>query len=224
MARFSRLEVLNRIVEVGLVPVFYHGDIEVASQVAAACAGGGVTVFEFTNRGDHAIEVFRALERRVAQQAPGLVLGAGSIVDDATAALFVAHGANFIVGPSFNERVARFCNRRKIAYLPGCATATEIATAEEAGVDIVKLFPCELVGGPEFVKALLGPCPWTRIMPTGIREVTKAGMAEWFKAGIVAAGIGRELLKKEFLERRDYAAITRRAAEIRQWIQEARGR
>jgi len=124
----------------------------------------------------------------------------------------------------FNERVARFCNRRKVAYLPGCATMTEIATAEEAGVEIVKLFPCESIGGPGFVKALLGPCPWTRIMPTGIREVTKAGLAEWFKAGIVAAGVGRDLLKKEFLERQDYAAITRRAAEIRQWVQEARGR
>jgi 2-dehydro-3-deoxyphosphogluconate aldolase/(4S)-4-hydroxy-2-oxoglutarate aldolase len=224
MARYSRLEVLNRIVEIGLVPVFYHGDLEVASQVVAACAAGGVTVFEFTNRGDHAIDVFQALERRAAQHAPGLILGAGSIVDEATAALFVARGANFIVGPSFNERVARFCNRRKIAYLPGCATATEIGTAEEAGVEIVKLFPCELVGGPEFVKALLGPCPWTCIMPTGIREVTKTGLAGWFKAGIVAAGIGRELSKKEFVEQRDYAAITRRAAEIRQWIQEARGR
>jgi 2-dehydro-3-deoxyphosphogluconate aldolase/(4S)-4-hydroxy-2-oxoglutarate aldolase len=224
MARFSRLEVLNRIVEVGLVPVFYHGDLEVASQVLAACAAGGVTVFEFTNRGDHAIDVFQALERRAAQQTPGLVLGAGSIVDEATAALYVAHGANFIVGPSFNERVARFCNRRKIAYLPGCATTTEIATAEEAGVEIVKLFPCELVGGPEFVKALLGPCPWTRLMVTGISQVTPAGLAAWFKAGIAAAGIGRELLKQEFIEQRDYPAITRRAAEIRQWIHEARGR
>jgi 2-dehydro-3-deoxyphosphogluconate aldolase/(4S)-4-hydroxy-2-oxoglutarate aldolase len=224
MARYSRLEVLNRIVEVGLVPVFYHGDLEVAAQVLAACAAGGVTVFEFTNRGDHAIEVFRALEQRTAQQAPGLVLGAGSIVDEATAALYVAHGANFIVGPSFNERVARFCNRRKIAYLPGCATATEIATAEEAGVEIVKLFPCDLVGGPEFVKAILGPCPWTRLMVTGIREVTPARLAEWFKAGIVAAGIGRELFKKELVDPRDYPGITRRAAEIRQWIQQARGR
>jgi len=106
MARFPRLEVLNRIVEVGLVPVFYHGDIEVASQVLAACAAGGLTVFEFTNRGDHAIDVFQALERRAAQQTPGLILGAGSIVDEATAALFVAHGANFIVGPSFNLRNA----------------------------------------------------------------------------------------------------------------------
>ncbi len=210
--------------EVGLVPVFYHGDLELASEVAAACAAGGVTLFEFTNRGDHAIDVFRELERRAARQTPGMILGAGSIVDEATAALYAAHGANFIVGPSFNERVARFCNRRKIAYLPGCATATEIGTAEEAGVEIVKLFPCELVGGPEFVKALLGPSPWTRVMPTGIRHVTKEGLAEWFKAGIVAAGVGRELFKKEFIDQKDFAGLARRAAEIRQWIQEARGR
>ncbi len=223
MPRFSRLEVLNRIIEVGLVPVFYHGDFDFASKAVEACAAGGVTVFEFTNRGDHAIDVFRELARRIVQQTPGLVLGAGSIVDEATAALYVAHGANFIVGPSFNERVARFCNRRKIAYLPGCATATEIAAAEEAGVEIVKLFPCELVGGPEFVRALLGPCPWTRIMVTGISQVTRAGLAEWFKAGIVAAGIGRELLEKELLEQRDFPGITRRAAEILHWVREARG-
>lgn len=134
----------------------------------------------------------------------------------------MAYGANFIVGPSFNERVARFCNRRKVAYLPGCATATEIAAAEESGVEIVKLFPGELVGGPQFVQAVLGPSPWTRILATGMREVSKPALREWFQAGIVAAGIGRELLKKEFLDQRDYPAITRRAAEIRQWIQEAR--
>lgn len=224
MARFSRLDVLNRIIEVGLVPVFYHGDAEVAARVLAACAAADITVFEFTNRGDHAIDVFHALERHAAQQAPRLILGAGSIVDEATAALYAAHGASFIVGPSFNPRVARFCNRRKIPYLPGCATATEIATAEEAGVEIVKVFPCETVGGPEFVKALLGPCPWTRILATGMREVSKAALAQWFKAGIVAAGIGRELFRKEWVEQRDYAAITRRAAEVRQWVQEARGR
>lgn len=223
MARFPRLTVLNRIVEVGLVPVFYHNDLEVAGQVLAACAAGGLTVFEFTNRGDHAIDVFQVLESAAAKHMPDVILGAGSIVDEATAALYVAHGANFIVGPSFNQRVARFCHRRKIAYLPGCATLTEIGTAEESGVEIVKVFPCELVGGPEFVKALLGPCPWTRIMVTGMREVSPAALAEWFKAGIVAAGIGRELLKKEWIDQRDFSAITRRAAEILQWIQEARG-
>jgi 2-dehydro-3-deoxyphosphogluconate aldolase/(4S)-4-hydroxy-2-oxoglutarate aldolase len=224
MARFSRLDVLNRIVDVGLVPVFYNSDVEVASQVLAACAGGGLTLFEFTNRGDHAIDVFRALAQDVTRRAPDLILGAGSIIDEPTAALYVAQGANFIVGPSFNERVAQFCNRRKVAYLPGCATLTEIATAEESGVEIVKLFPCESVGGPEFVKALLGPCPWTRILATGLREVSPVALRAWFTAGIVAAGVGRELFRKEWIDARDYGAIGRRASDLRQWIDEARSR
>jgi 2-dehydro-3-deoxyphosphogluconate aldolase/(4S)-4-hydroxy-2-oxoglutarate aldolase len=141
MARFSRLDVLNRILEKALIPVFHHGDAEVTRRVAAACAAADLTIFEFTNRGDHSITVFEALVRHCRQHLPDVIVGAGSIVDDATAALFAAQGANFIVGSSFNERVARLCNRQKIAYLPGCQTAREIAEAEEMGVEIVKLFP-----------------------------------------------------------------------------------
>lgn len=223
MARFSRLDVLNRMVGSGLVPVFYHGDVEVACQVVQACAQAGVGVFEFTNRGDHAIDVFQALERHVRKNCPSLVLGVGSIVDDATAALFVARGANFVVGPSFNPDVARFCNRRKIAYLPGCGTLTEIGNAEEAGCEIVKMFPCESVGGPGFVKAVLGPSPWTRIMPTGVEEASREVIREWFKAGICAIGLGRALVEKGALESGDYGAIQARAAQVLVWIQEARG-
>ena len=222
MARFLRLEVLNRIVETGLVPVFYHPDSDTASKVVAACTAGGATIFEFTNRGDGALEVFKTITEYGLKHVPSLILGAGSVVDEATAALFVANGANFIVGPSFNPTVARFCNRRKIAYLPGCLTPTEIATAEESGVEIVKVFPCESVGGPDFVKAVLGPSPWTRIMPTGIREVSQAKIDMWFKAGVVAVGVGRELIKREYLEQHDYAAITKRAEEMLGWIRAAR--
>ena len=223
MARFPRLEVLNRIVEVGLVPVFYHADLEVASQVLAACAAGGVTVFEFTNRGDHAIDVFQALERRVAQHTPGLILGAGSIADEATAALFAAHGANFIVGPSFNARVARFCNRRKIAYLPGCATETEIANAEEAGAEICKIFPGESVGGPGFVRALLAPCPWHRLLPTGGVDATEASIGEWIKAGAAAVGMGSKLITAQAVKARDFDGIAGKVAQCLGWVKAARG-
>ncbi len=154
MARFSRLDVLQRIIDQALVPVFYHPDAPVGCRVIAACAAGGSTVFEFTNRGDHAIDVFQTLIQNTRREHPSVILGAGSIVDEATAALYAAQGANFIVGPSFNPAVARFCNRRKIPYLPGCATLTEIGVAEEAGVEIVKLFPCEAAGGPGHVVAL----------------------------------------------------------------------
>jgi 2-dehydro-3-deoxyphosphogluconate aldolase / (4S)-4-hydroxy-2-oxoglutarate aldolase len=222
MAHYSRLEVLNRLVELGLVPVFYHPEPEIACRTAAACAAGGASVVEFVNRGDHAIDVFKAMVQFGRQEAPGLMLGAGSIVDAPTAALYVAHGANFIVGPSFDPEVARFCNRRKIAYLPGCLTPTEIATAEEAGVEIVKVFPSESVKGPEFVRHVLGPCPWSRIMPTGLHAVTPETVKPWFDAGAVALGVGQQLVRKEFVERRDYAALQNRAAEILAWVRAAR--
>jgi 2-dehydro-3-deoxyphosphogluconate aldolase/(4S)-4-hydroxy-2-oxoglutarate aldolase len=222
MAQFLKLEILNRIAQIGMMPVFYHADANVACEVALACAAGGATTFEFTNRGDSAIDVFKTMVRVGRERARDLILGAGSITDEPTAALYVAHGANFIVGPSFNPAVARFCNRRKIPYMPGCLTPTEIATAEEAGVDIVKLFPCESVGGPNFVKALLGPSPWTRIMPTGLSVINETTLSEWFSAGIVSFGIGRELIKKEFLAAQDYPAMTRRTQEILEWVRRAK--
>jgi 2-dehydro-3-deoxyphosphogluconate aldolase/(4S)-4-hydroxy-2-oxoglutarate aldolase len=222
MARFARVEVLNRLVEPGLVPVFHHDDIEMARRLMTACAAAGLTAIEFTNRGDHAIDVFATLTRHCRDQCPEIALGAGTIVDAPTAALYLAHGAEFIVGPSFSEAVARLCNRRRVPYLPGCATATEIADAEEIGVEIVKVFPCESVGGPTFVRAILGPSPRTRILATGLAEVSPASLAEWFKAGVVAVGIGRELFRKELLERRDYDAITQRASEMVQWVRAAR--
>ena len=222
MARFTILDVLNRILDEALVPIFSHGDAETVCRVADAVAAGGVTVFEFTNRADHAIEVFIALAHHCQRHLPNVILGAGSIVDEATAALFVAHGANFIVGPSFNERVARFCNRRKVAYLPGCQTATEIAAAEEMGVEFVKLFPCEAAGGPRFVRELLGPSPWTRLLPTSLRDVSPEGLAAWFEAGACAIGLGRELIPKDHVAAGDYAAITRRVQEVCEWGRDAR--
>jgi 2-dehydro-3-deoxyphosphogluconate aldolase/(4S)-4-hydroxy-2-oxoglutarate aldolase len=221
MARFTRLEVLNRLAELGFVPVWCHADAEVACQVATSCATAGMTMFEFTNRDDRAIEVFRALAQHCQTQLDEVILGVGSIVDEPTAALFVAHGANFVVGPYFNDDVARFCNRRKIAYIPGCMTPAEITTAETAGVEVVKYFPAQ-VGGPDFVKAILGPCPWTTIMATGLPALDRASVAEWFKAGVVALGAGSQLIKKEHVDRGDFAAISARAQEVLGWVREAR--
>jgi len=222
MARFSRLEVLNAIVETGLIPVFYHEDVEVAKKIAEACAAGGARVVEFTNRGDFAPHVFTELSRYLAKANPSIILGVGSIVDAPTAAMYIASGANFVVGPILNPEVARLCNRRKIAYSPGCGSASEIAQAEELGVEIVKVFPGDSVGGPEFVKSILGPCPWTRIMPTGGVEATQASVTAWFKAGVAAVGIGSNLIRKDLIKAGDYAAITAKTAELLAWIREAR--
>ena len=172
MARFYKLDVANTILYLGLVPLFYNGDIGTAIEIVGAIVRGGARVVEFTNRGEMAYPVFTELVRHFAKADPSVILGVGSIMDAPTAALYMAVGANFIVGPSFNLDLARLCNRRKILYMPGCATETEIANAEEMGAEICKIFPGEAVGGPSFISAVMAPCPWHRLLPTGGVDAT----------------------------------------------------
>jgi 2-dehydro-3-deoxyphosphogluconate aldolase / (4S)-4-hydroxy-2-oxoglutarate aldolase len=223
MARFSRMDVYNTMHETGLVPVFYHGDIELVKAVARACARGGARLIEFTNRGDGAFDVFRELERFCAREAPTLITGAGSIVDAPTAALYVNNGASFVVGPLLNPEVARLCNRRKVAYSPGCATATEISQAEELGCEIVKIFPGDVVGGPDFVRAVKGPCPWVSIMPTGGVDVSEESLGAWFKAGVTCVGVGSNLITKDLLARKDFDGIAKRVEQALALIRKVRG-
>jgi 2-dehydro-3-deoxyphosphogluconate aldolase/(4S)-4-hydroxy-2-oxoglutarate aldolase len=223
MRYIDRLTVWNTMVEQGLVPVFHHEDGAVARAVAEACAAGGARLLEFTNRSIQAIHVFTEVFRHCARHHPQLLIGVGSVVDAPTAAQFINAGARFVVGPVLNAEVARVCNRRKIAYLPGCATATEISAAEELGCEIVKIFPGHQVGGPAFVKAILGPCPWTRIMPTGGVSPTEESLRHWFSAGIACAGIGSEMLAKELVSHGDYAGITSRVRSTLELIARVRG-
>ena len=222
MARFSRLEVLSTMIDLGLVPVFYHPDLDVATQVVAACRAGGARVVEFTNRGDLAFQTFTELAKHIAEHKLHVVLGVGTIVDAPTAALYLSAGANFVVGPSLNPEVARLCNRRKVAYLPGCGSATEIAQAEELGVEIVKVFPGSAVGGPGFVKAVLGPMPWTNIMPTGGVNATEESIRSWFEAGVACVGIGSKLIAKDLVTAGSFDAISAKVAQVLAWIEEAR--
>lgn len=224
MARFRRLDVLQAMRESGLVPVFHHQDLETVKKIAQAVADGGVTVLEFTNRGDFACQIFIDLAQWCAKELPDLILGVGSVIDPGTAALYINNGANFIVGPVFNADVARVCNRRKIPYLPGCGSASEVSQAEEYGVEICKVFPGKEVGGAGFVKNLLAPMPWTLIMPTGGVETTKESIAAWFKAGVACVGIGSNLIAKELVASGDFAGIAEKTAEVLGWIDEVRGR
>ena len=222
MARFKRLEVYNTILDTGLVPVFYNADINVAKNVVKACTDGGATVVEFTNRGDFAPEVFKELSLHLSTQAPEVILGVGSVIDGPTAALYIAYGANFVVGPLLNEAVARLCNRRKVAYMPGCGSASEISYAEELGAEIVKVFPGDSVGGPGFVKAVLGPCPWTRIMPTGGVDATEESIKAWFGAGVACVGIGSNLIRKDLVAAGNWAEIAAKVQQVLAWIKKAR--
>jgi 2-dehydro-3-deoxyphosphogluconate aldolase/(4S)-4-hydroxy-2-oxoglutarate aldolase len=177
---------------------------------------------EFTNRGDLAYQVFAGAVRHVLEKKIDVILGVGSIVDAPTAALYVANGANFVVGPLLNPEVARLCNRRKVAYSPGCGSVSEIAQAEELGVEIVKVFPGKEVGGPGFVKAVLGPCPWTRIMPTGGVESTRESLEAWFKAGVAAVGAGSNLITKEFIAAKDWDGLAAKVRQCLDWVKEIR--
>jgi 2-dehydro-3-deoxyphosphogluconate aldolase/(4S)-4-hydroxy-2-oxoglutarate aldolase len=217
MARFSRLQVLNQMVGTGLVPVFYHADVEVATRIVEALLDGGVRCVEFTNRGDQAHIVFGELVRRF-EDDPHAILGAGSVLDPGTASLYIQLGANFIVGPALNPKVARACNRRKVAYSPGCGSVSEISAAEELGVEIVKIFPGSQVGGPGFVKAVRGPMPWTYLMPTGGVEPSEENMRAWFEAGVAAVGMGSKLVRKDLVAAGDFETIKDKAAQTLAWI------
>ncbi|HVY24602.1 MAG TPA: bifunctional 4-hydroxy-2-oxoglutarate aldolase/2-dehydro-3-deoxy-phosphogluconate aldolase [Steroidobacteraceae bacterium] len=214
----DRLTVLSAMMEQGVIPVFYHADVEVCTKVIQACGNGGAKCIEFTNRGDFASHVFYEVTRHFSKADPSIIMGVGSIVDAPTAGIYIANGAKFVVGPLLNADVAKVCNRRCIPYSPGCGSATEIGDAQELGCEIVKVFPGSSVGGPEFVKNVLGPMPWTRIMPTGGVEPDEESLRKWFGAGIVACGIGSNLITKTLLQARDYDGIEKRVRETVQLI------
>ena len=203
----DRLTVLTALETQGVAPVFYHADPEVCLNVIRACARGGAPVVEFTNRGDFACDLFGEIARELQKTDPEVILGIGSVVDAGTAALFLNRGARFVVSPYLVEDVARVCNRRMTAYFPGCGSVTEIGRAHELGCEIVKLFPGASVGGPDFVKAVLGPMPWTKIMPTGGVDPDAASIAKWFGSGITAAGMGSKLITDAAVRAGDWAAI-----------------
>ena len=204
-----------------MVPVFYHADAAVAKQVLKACYDGGVRAFEFTNRGDFAHEVFGELVKYANAELPGMILGIGSVVDPATAALYLQLGANFVVGPVYNPAVVPVCNRRLVPYCPGCGSASEVSAAQEAGCDVCKVFPGDVLG-PAFVKNLRAPMPWSRIMVTGGVKPERANLEAWFKAGVTCVGMGSNLFPKDAVAAGDWARITGLCRDALQIIREVR--
>ena len=221
MAKYSRLRVLNTMIETGLVPVFYHSDIDVATKIANALVEAGVRCLEFVNRGDQAHLVFAELVRRFGGN-DDVIFGAGSVVDPVTAGQYIQLGANFIVSPVLNPEVAKICNRRKVAYSPGCGTLSEISAAEELGVEIAKIFPGGQIGGPGFVKALRGPMPWTYLMPTGGVAPTEENLRGWFEAGVACVGMGSKLVRKDLVAAGDFDTIRNAAVQTLRTIQKIR--
>ncbi len=221
MAQYSRIQVIQQMEESGMVPLFYHPDIEVAKSVLKACYDGGARLMEFTNRGDFALEIFTDLIKYAIAELPGMILGVGSVTDAASASQYMLAGANFVVTPVYREDIAIVCNRRKVLWSPGCGSLTEIAQAEEMGCELVKLFPGSTYG-PGFVKGIKGPQPWTSIMPTGGVSTEESNLRGWFDAGVTCVGMGSKLISKEILANKDYATLQKNVASTLALIQEIR--
>ncbi len=206
MAQFTRIEVATAMKETGMIPLFFNSDIELSKNVLRACYQGGARLLEFTARGDFAHEVFGELTKFAIAELPGMIMGVGSVTDAAAASLYIQLGANFVVTPVLREDIAIVCNRRKVLWSPGCGSLTEISRAEELGCEIVKLFPGDLYG-PNFVKGIKGPQPWTSIMPTGGVEPNRENLSAWFNAGVTCVGMGSKLISKDILANKDFAKL-----------------
>ena len=221
MAQFTRIEVAQVMKESGMIPLFFHTDVEVAKKVLKACYDGGARLMEFTNRGDFALEVFTELTKYAIKDLPEMIMGVGSVTDAGAASAYMLNGANFVVTPVLREDIAAVCNRRKVLWSPGCGSLTEIAKAEELGCEIVKLFPGSTYG-PGFVKGVLAPQPWTSIMPTGGVSPTEENLKGWFDAGVTCVGIGSKLMAKHSDGSFDYDKIKEQIKQALQIISDLR--
>ena len=205
-----------------MVPVFFNSDIDICKNVIKACYDGGVRVFEFTNRGDFAHEIFGELIKWAAKECPELILGAGTVIDVPTASLYLQLGANFIVGPNFVPEIAPICNRRLVPYSPGCGSVTEVSNAQACGCDVTKVFPAGNVGGPSFVKNVLGPLPWAMIMATGAVEPTEDNLKAWAASGVTAVGMGSKLFPSDKVKAGDWQYVTDKCKEALGYVAKAR--
>ena len=218
MAKFNKIDTIGIIRKTGIVPVFYNKDADITKKVVKACYDGGIRAFEFTNRGDGANEVFREVMAFVRAECPEMALGAGTILDAPTAAIYLQMGADFLVSPCMVEEVVKLANRRGVPYSPGCGTVTEIVKAQELGCDLVKVFPAGNVGGPSFVKNILGPLPWAMVMCTGAVEPTEENLTAWAKSGVTAVGMGSKLFPKDVIASGNRASISALCTQCLSWF------
>ena len=218
MAQYSRIQVINKMMKLRMVPLFYHSDFQVAKNILQACYNGGARLIEFTNRGDFAIEVFSKLIKFTSKELPGMIVGIGSVTNSAAASQYMLLGANFVVTPVLREDIAIVCNRRKVLWIPGCGSLSEIAKAEEMGCEFIKLFPGN-VYGPDFIKSVKAPQPWSSIMPTGGVSIEKSNLLGWFKGGADCVGLGSQLISKEVLINQDFKKLEKNVLDTIQFIQ-----
>jgi 2-dehydro-3-deoxyphosphogluconate aldolase/(4S)-4-hydroxy-2-oxoglutarate aldolase len=217
---FTNQQIVSKMKELGLVPLFTHDDVSVAQQVIEAAYRGGVRVFEFTNRKKNSFEVFVAM-LDYCKKFPDLMLGIGTVMDGPTTKKFIEAGAHFIISPILKLEMAEVCRDHNILWMPGCATLTEIVTARENGAQVIKVFPGSVLG-PGFVSAIMPVVPDLQLMITGGVEPTEKNLSGWFKAGAMSVGMGSQLFTKDILEKKDWVALEQSVRDILQTIKKVR--
>lgn len=201
----SQQTTIQTVLDYPVVPVFYHSNAETCLNVFNACYAGGIRVFEFTNRGQNALETFKLLKQQ-GKDHLDYVVGAGTVLDEREAEAFIEAGAQFIVSPCYIESVSDYCYQNKVPYMPGCMTVKEVFYAMQAGCEIIKVFPGEVLG-TSFVKAVKAVLPKAQLMVTGGVSPTKESLTSWFQAGVTAVGMGSMLFKKEWLDTGNFKAL-----------------
>jgi 2-dehydro-3-deoxyphosphogluconate aldolase/(4S)-4-hydroxy-2-oxoglutarate aldolase len=220
--KFTNTQIVERMKELGLVPLFTHDDVATAQQVIEAAYRGGVRVFEFTNRRKNSFDVFVAM-LEYCKKFPDLMLGIGTVMDGATTKKFIDAGAHFIISPILKLEMAEVCRAHNILWMPGCATLTEIVTAKENGAEVIKVFPGSVLG-PGFVSAIMPVVPDLQLMITGGVEPNETNLRSWFKAGAMSVGMGSQLFTREILDNKNWAGLEERVRSILETVQKLRNK
>ncbi len=214
--KFTKEQLYAKLNEVPIMPLFNHPDLAVSKSVVKACYDGGIKVFEYTNRGEGAALIFAELVKYIRQELPEMAIGIGTVFTAEEAEYFVSLDTDFIVQPIMNPAVGEVCNKHKIAWMPGVMTVTELYNAQQAGADIIKIFPANVLG-TAFVKAMKAPMPHAKVMVTGGVEPNEENLKGWFSAGVTAVGMGSQLFPKDVLASGNYQQIeevVRKCVEI----------
>jgi len=217
MTQISKAEVLRRIREIGLIPVVRAESAEIAHRAVAAVCAGGIPIVEITMTVPGAVDVIRALVKQIADE---MLIGAGTVMDARTAEACVDAGAQFVVSPALDLNTIAFCKKMGIAMMAGALTPTEIYTAWSAGADLVKVFPAGAVGGPSYLKAIKGPLPQIKLVPTG--GVSLQNAAAFIEAGAEALGIGSDLVDVKALKEGIDSVVTARARQYVDIVRQSR--
>lgn len=196
------------------LPLFTCGDPAAGLEVLQAVHAAGFRIVEFTNRAPGNVDVFRAIVADGARRLPGLVVGAGTILDVPQAEAFHEAGASFIVAPHLDEDVGRWCAARGVPWCPGTGTVTEMLRGHRLGAAVIKVFPADALGGPAFLKAVRGPLPWLPLMPSGGVTLDPENLRDWFAAGAHCVGIGSQLIDSASITERRFDAIADRARQL----------